>query len=381
MRNKYLTFGAPRIEEDEIQSVVDTMRSGWIGTGPKVAIFEKEFSKYIGTEYAVAVNSCTAALHLSILALEIGSGHEVIVPVLTFAATANAVIHSGAKPVFVDVNKENFCIDVSDFEKKITPQTKAVILVHFAGYPCNYFAIKQIADKFQIKIIHDCAHAIETEIDGKKVGSYNDIACFSFYVTKNITTAEGGMITTNDQLLAARLKILALHGMDKDAWKRFSDDGYKHYEIVEAGFKYNMTDIQASIGLIQLQKIEQYYKIRKNVWDKYQFELSGLPFILPQMSPENTRHGLHLFSMIVDLEKSIFSRDQIIKKLHEMNIGSGVHYIALHYYKYYQGLLGNSIGDFPNAEFISNRTISIPFSSKINNSDIADVCEAFHTIF
>lgn len=380
MRSSYLVFGSPVIEDEEIDEVVKTLKSGWIGTGPKVARFEEEFREYTGAKHAIAVASCTAGLHLSVIALGIGPGDEVIVPVLTFAATANAVIHSGAKPVFADVDISSMTIDPEDVRRKITPRTKAIIPVHFAGRACRLDELEAIAREHNLYLIQDTAHALETEYHGRKIGTFDHLASYSFYVTKNITTAEGGMVTTNDEEIANRLKIYALHGMSKDAWKRFSDDGYKHYEVVFPGFKYNMTDIQASLGIHQLRKIERLYKRRQEIWQAYHEKLKHLPLILPTEAEEGTRHGLHLFIILVDTSKTGITRDELLTALHKQNIGTGVHYIALHHHPYYKQTYGYKQGDFPNAEFISDRTLSIPFSAKLTDADVDDVADALNRI-
>lgn len=380
MRSSYLVFGSPVIEKEEIDEVVKTLKSGWIGTGPKVARFEEEFREYTGAKHAIAVASCTAGLHLSVIALGIGPGDEVIVPVLTFAATANAVIHSGAKPVFADVDISSMTIDPEDVRRKITPRTRAIIPVHFAGRACRLDELEAIAREHNLYLIQDTAHALETEYHGRKIGTFDHLASYSFYVTKNITTAEGGMVTTNDEEIANRLKIYALHGMSKDAWKRFSDDGYKHYEVVFPGFKYNMTDIQASLGIHQLRKIERLYKRRQEIWQAYHEKLKHLPLILPTEAEEGTRHGLHLFIILVDTSKTGITRDELLTALHKQNIGTGVHYIALHHHPYYKQTYGYKQGDFPNAEFISDRTLSIPFSAKLTDADVDDVADAVNRI-
>jgi dTDP-4-amino-4,6-dideoxygalactose transaminase len=381
MRSKYLVFGSPIIEDEEISGVVNTLKSGWIGSGPKVSLFEDEFKDYIGSKYAVAVSSCTAGLHLSMLALGIETDDEVLVPAMTFAATANAVIHAGAKPVLVDVDKRDMTIHTNDILKKITKKTKAIIPVHFAGRSCDINSINEIGGKYNLKIIHDAAHAIETEYHGKRIGTYNDIANFSFYVTKNISTAEGGMVTTNDEEIANKIKIYGLHGMSKDAWKRFSDDGYKHYQVVYPGFKYNMTDIQASLGLAQMKKINRFYYRREEIWKRYKERLKNLPLVLPPDPEPDTKHAYHLFTILVDSEKTNLTRDKVLQSLHEKNIGTGVHYLALHYHPFYQEKYGYKIGDFPNAEFISDRTLSIPFSAKLTDEDVEDVISALYEVF
>ncbi len=282
-KEKFLIFGAPVIEEAEIEEVVKTLRSGWIGTGPKVARFEEAIREYKGAAYVAAVNSCTAALHLSILAAGIGSGDEVITSAMTFCATVNAIIHAGATPVLADIEPGSMNIDPDDIKRKITPRTRAIVPVHFAGRPCAMDAIMAIAQKHGLTVIEDCAHAIETRYKDKNAGTFGDFGCLSFYVTKNIITGEGGMVLTKNEEAISRIKTLALHGMSKDAWKRFSDEGYKHYQVVEAGFKYNMTDLQAAIGLHQLRRIETYWQRRKQIWKCYVSALRELPLEYPRL--------------------------------------------------------------------------------------------------
>ena len=367
---KFIVFGAPRIEKDEINEVVKTLKSGWIGTGPKTAKFEQILSSYAGAKYAIAVNSCTAALHLSMIAVGIGPGDEVIIPAMTFCATANAIIHTGAKPVFVDVKKSTMNIDPVFIEKAITKKTKAIIPVHFAGRPCEMDQILKIAKKHKLLIIEDAAHAIGAEYYNKKIGNIGDATCFSFYVTKNITTAEGGMIITNNKNFADKIKIYSLHGLTKDAWNRYSDEGYKHYQVVYSGFKYNMTDIQASLGIHQMKKIKKYQKIRDKYWKMYNEGLSGLPLTLPAPPEKNTIHAKHLYTILLDLDILKISRDEFMEKLYQKGIGTGVHYIALNLHPYYQKMLGYKKGDFPNAEYISERTVSLPFSPKLTPKDV-----------
>jgi len=380
MRKNFLVFGSPMIEQPEIDEVVASMKSGWLGTGPKVQKFEQAFREYKGSKFAVALNSCTAALHLSMLAIGIRPNDEVIVPTMTFAATANAVIHAGGKPVLVDCEKETMNMDPEDVERKITEKTRAIIPVHFAGRPCNMDAIMEIAEKNDLKIVEDCAHAIETEYHGKKSGTFGDLGCFSFYVTKNIITGEGGMVITNNEEYANQIKILALHGMTKDAWKRFSDEGYKHYQVVQAGFKYNMMDIQAAIGIHQLTRIDKYWKRRQEIWNKYNNAFKGLPIFTPAPVEPNTRHAYHLYTILLDIDNLKITRDMFLDEMTKRNIGVGVHYIALHLHPYYQRCYGYKRGDFPNAEWISDRTVSIPLSPKLTDEDVEDVINAVYDI-
>lgn len=380
MRRDFLVFGNPLIEQAEIDEVVASLRSGWIGTGPKVAKFEEMFRDYKKSKYAVAVNSCTAALHLAMLAIGIRSRDEVIVPTMTFAATANAVIHAGGRPVFVDCEKDTMNIDPQDIKRKITKRTKAIIPVHFAGRPCDMDAIMEIAKKHRLKVIEDCAHAIESEYHGKKTGTFGDFGCFSFYVTKNIVTGEGGMIITDNEEYADKIKILALHGMSGDAWKRFSDTGYKHYQVIYAGFKYNMMDMQAALGIHQLPRIERYWKRRAEIWGRYNEAFKDLPAFRPVPAERGTKHAYHLYTLLLDIDHLQITRDEFLNKMTRQNIGVGVHYIALHLHPYYRKTFGYKKGDFPNAEWIAARTVSLPLSPKLNDKDIKYVIDAVRKV-
>lgn len=379
-RNDFLVFGAPLIEDAEINEVVATLKSGWLGTGPKVARFEQDFAAYTGAPHAVAVNSCTAALHLSILAAGIGSGDEVITSPLTFCATVNAIIHAGATPVLADVDPRTMNIDPAQIEAKITPRTRAILPIHFAGRPCNMDALCGIAEKHDLKIIEDCAHAIETEYKGRKAGTFGDFGCFSFYVTKNVATGEGGMILARDEEDAARLKVLALHGMSKDAWKRFSDDGYKHYQVVESGFKYNMMDIQAALGIHQLARVEHNWQRRRAIWERYNEAFASLPLELPAPVKPDTRHAYHLYTIFVDDEKTGIARDAFLDAMTARNIGVGVHYMSIPEHAYYRDRFGWRTEDTPNATRIGRQTVSLPLSAKLTDSDVEDVVAAVGTL-
>ncbi len=380
-RDEFLAFGKPILSQDEIDEVVDTLKSGWLGTGAKTKRFERDFANYIGSKYAIAVNSCTAALHLAMLGLGIGEGDEVIVPALTFCATSNTVLHAGATPVLVDVDRKTFNIDVRKIEGKITEKTKAIIPVHMAGRSCQMDEIKAIAKKYNLFVIEDAAHAIESVYQNQKIGNIGDLGCFSFYVTKNITTAEGGMLTTNDENLAEKLSILSLHGMDKDAWKRFSSDGYKHYDVIYSGYKYNMTDIAASLGIHQLKKVNEMLKRREEIWSIYDEELKNLPLILPQKMSQEGIHARHLYQILIDDTKTKMTRDEVLQKMTDLNIGTGVHYRALHLYKFYREKFGFRENDFENAFYVSNRILSIPLTPYLTDKDVFDVINALKIIF
>jgi len=373
VRDKFLVFGSPKIEKEEISEVVDCLKSGWIGTGKKVIAFQEKFKKYKSCEYATALNSCTAALHLAMVVTGITVGDEVILPAMTFAATANAIIHAGATPVFVDCEKNTANIDPLAIESKITKKTKAIIPVHFAGRPCNMNDIMDLAKKYRLKVIEDCAHAIEAEYHGIKTGRFGDIGCFSFYVTKNIITGEGGMIITDNKNYANLIKILSLHGMSKDAWERFGEKGFKHYQVVLPGYKYNMMDLQAAIGLHQLDRVERYWQRRKYIWEKYNDAFAELPVYCPAPTEENTKHSYHLYTLMLDIEHLNITRDQFLDEMTKRNIGVGVHYISLHLQPFYRNKYKLKEMSFPNSKWISERTVSIPLSPKLSDTDVEDV--------
>jgi dTDP-4-amino-4,6-dideoxygalactose transaminase len=379
-RDSFLVFAMPVIEEEEIAEVVASMKSGWLGTGPKVAAFESDFKRYKGAEHAVALYSCTAALHLAILAAGIGAGDEVITTPMTFCATVNAILHAGATPVLADIDPVTMNIDAAEVRRRITPRTRAIIPVHFAGLPCEMDELCEIARIHGLKIIEDCAHAIESEYRGRKAGTFGEFGCFSFYVTKNIVTGEGGMVLARNEEDASRIKILGLHGMSKDAWKRFGDSGYKHYQVIECGFKYNMMDIQAAIGLHQLKRIDRYWQRRKQIWDRYMEELEGLPVVLPVAPPAHVKHGLHLFTLQIEAARAGLSRDAFIDAMSARNIGVGVHYLSLPEHPYYQKELGWKTEEFPNAARIGRSTVSIPISAKLTDDDVGDVIAAVRSV-
>jgi len=380
VRESFLIFGNPDIREPEIQEVVDALRSGWPGTGPRVARFEEEFRNYIGCRNAVALSSCTAGLHLSMIALGVKPGDEVITTPLTFVATANSILHVGGRPVFVDCDRRTQNIDPDRIAPRITERTRVILPVHFAGRPADMTRIEALARPRGIKIIEDAAHAVEASHRGRKIGRIGDCTVFSFYVNKNMITVEGGMVTTDDETIASWVKIAGLHGMSKDAWKRFGDSGYKHYFIHYPGFKYNMTDMQAAIGIHQLRRVEEGWRRRREIWDRYQQAFRDLPLFLPAPPDEGDRHALHLFTLLVDLDHVKVDRDQVLAALQAENVGVGVHYTAVHLHPYYRETYGYARGDFPEAEFVSDRTISIPFSTKISDADVEDVVRAVRKV-
>ncbi len=314
------------------------------------------------------------------LAAGLKPGDEVITTPITFCATINAIIHTGAKPVLVDVEPDTMNIDPVQIQAKINHKTRAILPVHFAGRPCNMDALCDIVQQHDLKLIEDCAHAIETEYKGQKAGTFGDFGCFSFYVTKNIVTGEGGMVMSRSEEDAARIKILALHGMSKDAWKRFGDEGYKHYKVVECGFKYNMMDLQAAIGIHQLQRVEPYWQRRQEIWQTYNEAFADLPIELPPEVEAETRHAYHLYTVMVDEEKAGISRDGFLNAMTAENIGVGVHYLGIPEHPYYQQTFDWKPEDYPNAMRIGRQTVSLPLSAKLTDEDVEDVILAVKKI-
>jgi dTDP-4-amino-4,6-dideoxygalactose transaminase len=375
-KENFLIFGSPRIEQEEIDEVVASMEVGWLGTGPKVARFEKDFSAYVGAPYAAACNSCTAALHLALVALGLKPGDEVITTPLTFCASVNAIIHAGCTPVLADVDPVTQNIDPARIREKITERTRAILPVHFAGRSCDMDAIMAIAREHDLRVVEDCAHAIETTWKGRHAGTFGDFGCFSFYVTKNVCTGEGGMVVASGEDAIRHVKVLGLHGMSADAWKRFSDEGYKHYQVVEAGFKYNMMDLQAAIGIHQLKRVEEYFVRRCEIWDKYQEAFAALPLGLPAPEEPGTRHARHLYTILVDPAACGVERDDFLVRITREGIGVGVHYLSIPEQPYYRERFGWTLADTPHAVRIGRQTVSLPLSAKLTDADVADVITA-----
>lgn len=380
MRETFLVFASPQIHQAEIDEVVDSLKSGWLGTGPKVKRFQENFAAYKGVAYAAALNSCTAGLHLSCVALKLQPGDEIITTSMTFCATVNAIIHSGATPVIVDINPDTFNLDPEAIESKITPRTKAILPVHFAGRACNMDAIMDIAHRHNLAVIEDCAHAIETEYKGKKAGTFGDFGVFSFYVTKNVITGEGGMVISSDKDRIERIEVLGLHGMTRHAWQRFSDAGFKHYFVDECGFKYNMTDVQAAIGIHQLARVEESWLRRQEIWQKYNEAFANLPLKLPADIEPETRHAYHLYTIMIDQEKTGIKRDEFLDAMTAEKIGVGVHYLSIAEHPYYQRTFGWKPEDYPSAMKVGRETVSLPISPKLTDQDVEDVIEAVYKI-
>ncbi len=379
-RSTFLVFGQPLIGEEERREILDSLDKAWLGTGPKVARFEHDFAAYKKVAAGAALNSCTAALHLSCVALNLASGDEVITTPMTFCATANAILHAGGRPVLADVEPGTMNIDPDAVERAITPRTRALLVVHFAGRPCEMDTLLSIAARRGLAVIEDCAHAIETEYKGRKAGTLGDFGCFSFYSTKNVVTGEGGMVLARRAADLDRIKVLGLHGMSKDAWKRFSDEGFKHYDVVAAGFKYNMMDLQAAIGIHQLARVETWWLRRREIWMRYNEELRDMGLGLPAPDVPETRHAYHLYTILVDQEQVGVARDTFLDRMTRQNIGVGVHYRSLPEHPYYQQALGWRPADYPNAWAIGRQTVSLPLSPKLTDEDVADVVRAVRAV-
>ncbi len=385
-RPDFLVFGAPLIEQAEIDEVVATLRSGWLGTGPKTARFEEDFARYkyggAGLERgAAAVSSCTAALHLSLLCAGVGDGDEVITTPLTFCSTVNTILHAGAKPVLADVDPLTQNIDPARIEERITPRTKAILPVHFAGRLCDMTAIMDIARRHGLKVIEDCAHAIETFGPEGRAGTIGDFGCFSFYVTKNVATGEGGMILAREPEDLEKVRRLRLHGLSRDAWNRFGKEGYKHYQVTDLGFKYNLTDLQAAIGLHQLRRVEDCWTKRRTIWQRYDQALQGYGFTRPAPDAPGTRHAYHLYTILIDEVACGVGRDSVLEEMTRRNIGVGVHYLSIADHPFYQDALGMDPAETPNATRIGRQTVSLPLSARMSLEDVEDVVWAVDDLF
>ena len=375
-RQEFLPYALPLIEEDDIAGVVDSLKSGWIAKGPKTMEFEQRFAEYVGAKYAVALNSCTAALHLALVATGIGEGDEVLTTPMTFASSANVVIHTGAKPVFVDIDPITMNIDPQKIREKITSRTKAIIPVHMAGHPCEMDEILAIAQEHNLFVLEDAAHAVYTQYKGRMIGSIANATAFSFYATKNMVTGEGGMVTTNDEALYNKIRVLSTHGMSRNAWNRYAQAGSWYYEILSPGYKDNMSDIMAGLGLSQLAKLERMQGMRREIVDYYNAEFGKLPELEVPVELDYARHAWHLYIIKLNLDTLSIDRNKFIEELKEENIGTSVHFIPLHLHPYYRDTFGYKPGDFPLAEGVFERIISLPLYPKMSTQDANDVVEA-----
>lgn len=375
-----IPFFRPTIGQEEIDSVVETLKSGWLTTGPKVRKFEQAFAQSVGAEFAIAVSSCTAALHLALEAVGVGPGDEVLVPSLTFASTGETVMHLGGRPVLIDSCPDTLCIDPDQLERKITKRTKAVLPVHYGGHPCDMDEIQAIARKHGIAVIEDAAHAIPAHYRDRPVGAISDLTCFSFYANKTITTGEGGMVTTNDRELADRVRLMSLHGISKDAWKRFSAEGSWYYEILAPGYKYNMTDLAAAIGLHQLEKSGRFHQQRSAIAESYDAAFADLPEIKVPAVREEVVSAWHLYVIQVDVERLSISRNDFIKALNAAGIGTSVHYLPLHMHPLYRDRFGYAPEDLPVAQSAFDRIISLPIYPTMTDAEIEHVTSTVRSI-
>ena len=377
---EFIPFHAPEIGDAEIESVVETLRSGWLTSGTKVKRFEDDFAEYIGSKHAVAVNSGTAALHLALDAIGIRQDDEVIVPTMTFTATAEVVLYFKAKPVLVDCQEDTLNLDPKQIEAAITSKTKAIIPVHFGGQPCDMTPILEIAKTHKLYVVEDAAHALPASYEGKKIGTIGDITCFSFYATKTITTGEGGMATTENSEWAERMRMMSLHGISHDAWKRYTKEGSWYYEVLHPGFKYNLTDIAAALGIEQLRKCDGFWQARKGIAAIYDKAFGDLEEIQTPVRQPDIEHAWHLYVIQLNLERLKVTRSQFIEALREEGIGTSVHFIPLHRHPYYRDKFGYKPEDFPNASSAFERIVSLPIYPKMTEADVESVIGAVRKV-
>lgn len=379
MRGKFLQFSPPSIGEGEAAEVLDTLRSDWITTGPKTRLFESRLKESLEAPALVAFNSCTAGLHVGLVVLGVGPGDEVIVPSLTFCATANVVEHVGAKPVLVDVVPGTLTLDPEAVRRAITPRTKVIMPVHYAGHPAQLDPLFDMADQHGLQVLEDAAHALPTRYKGRLVGSRDNLASFSFYATKNLTTAEGGCLTGAPELLE-KARIIGHHGMDKEAWKRFDQSGSWYYEVVLPGFKYNMTDLQASIGLEQLKRLHRFQARRREVVDAYNRRLGTLAALQIPVEEPDSESSLHLYVLRLRSERLRIERNRFIEELKERQIGTSVHYLPVHMQPFYRNKYGYRPEDCPVSADAFSRMLSLPLHPGLSDQDVDDVCSAVEEI-
>ena len=376
----FVDFSPPLVGAEEISEVLAVLESGWLSTGPRVQRFERAFAEYIGCRHAIAVNSCTAALHLSLLASGVGRGDEVITTPLTFCATANVIVHVGATPVFADVDPVTMNLTPESAAAAVTPRTRALLPVHFAGRPVDTAGFRALAERHHLALIEDAAHAVEAVAGGAKIGTTADMTCFSFYATKNLTTGEGGMVTTASDEHAAHIRTAALHGMTRGAWARYGRGAPAQYEVVMPGFKYNMTDLQAALGIHQLASIEPRLARRERVWRRYDQALADLPVTRPIPPDGADRHARHLYTILVDDARCRFSRNTLQALLYERGVATSIHFAPVHLQPFYQHAFGFRRGCCPAAEMIADRTLSLPLSAGISDEAVEHVIDAMRSL-
>ncbi len=376
-REQFIPYNVPDITELEINEVVETLKSGWLAKGPRTIAFEKAFAEYVGSRHAVAMNSCTAALHVALLTQDIGAGDEVITTPMTFASSASTIVHTGATPVFADIDYRTGCIDPDAIEKKITSRTKAIVPVHYSGQVCDLDRIYELADKHGLFVSEDAAHALWSRYQGRLIGNgLRGTASYSFYATKNLCTGEGGMLATDNDKIAERARILTSHGMSQNAWNRYAKGGKWRYDIVEPGYKYNMFDLQAALGLKQLERMEEMQQKRLKIAARFQESFGKLDAIeIPQV-PEYGLHCWHLYIIRIVPELLDIDRDEFITELNERNVGTSVHFIPVHLMSAYQKQFGYREGDFPNTEKHFERIISLPLYPTLSDEQVGYIIDA-----
>ncbi|MEX0936312.1 MAG: DegT/DnrJ/EryC1/StrS family aminotransferase [Pirellulales bacterium] len=376
-----IPFFLPEVGEDEIREVVETLRSGWLTTGPRTRQFEQDFAELVGARHAVAVNSATAALHLALDAVGIQPGDEVLVPTMTFAATAEVVIYLGAKPVLVDCLPRTLNINPEAAARAVTARTRAIMPVHYGGRPCEMGPILDLAERHGLKVIEDAAHALPARYGDRTIGSIGDATCFSFYANKTITTGEGGMLTTDDADLADRARIMSLHGISKDAWRRFTAEGNWYYEILRPGYKYNMTDIAAALGLHQLRKAEEFREARQRCARWYDEALVEIDAVeLPPPAAADITHAWHLYPIQLRLERLSIDRGEFIRQMSAAGITTSVHWMPLHMHQYYRETYGYQLDDFPVAREAFDRLISLPIYPRMAQEQVQRVAATVRRI-
>lgn len=376
VRATMLPFNRASIGEEEVAAVTETLQSGWLTTGPRTKQFEKDLAAYLGAGRVVCLNSCTSALHLSLVLKGIGPGDEVITTPISFPSTPNVIVHTGADVVFADVKTDDMNIDPQEIIKRITPRTRAIIPVHMAGEPCDMTTIRAICDDHNLALIQDSAHALECQWDGKKLTEYGDLSCYSFYVTKNITTAEGGAVAGADDDVMERASTLSLFGISKDAWKRYNVPGYQHWETMEAGYKYNMFDLQAALGLVQLKKIETFRKRRMELVQMYDDAFKNHSALLPWVFSQRARHAHYLYVLRLNTDALRCTRDEFMSAMEAEKIGIGIHFRSLIHQHYYRNRYPEQVALCPIAETISHQILSIPLYPAMSNDDCLQVIDA-----
>lgn len=380
MNERHIPFHVPSIDDDEITAVIETLRSGWLTTGPKVKEFEARFAECVGARFAVATNSGTAALHVALEAVGIKEGDEVIVPTMTFAATAEVVLYLKAKPILVDCESATLNLDPGALERALTVRTKAIMPVHFGGHPCEMSRIQEIAQAHHLAVVEDAAHAFPAQYRGRHVGAMSDVTCFSFYATKPLTTGEGGMATTNNPAWAERMRCMTLHGISKDAWNRYAGAGAWYYEIQSPGYKYNLTDIAAAIGLEQLKKSDRFLAARKRIAGLYDEAFADLPEVRRPMRHSHVEHSWHLYVLQLDLDRLRIARDGFVEALKKDHIGTSVHFMPLHLHPYYRNTFGYRPDEFPHASALFDRIVSLPIYPAMSEEDVRTVIRAVRTV-